>query len=140
MFKYSFNKCLRFSQALGYAKYAQASDLKPAYNELNKSIRSSITLALKNRKILTVEEWKLLGNDLIIQYGFENQSKFNRIVFGVLLNQRPPHDSIENARKFIEANNMKYNLYIQRTMIQLYVKKAAEQTLTETEERELIEL
>lgn len=142
-----FNKFVKFrpiKQAFGYGKYVRKSQEELAEelrNKQNEILQSAITSALKNRKYLNVNEWKLLSDDLAKQNLFlRTPINLYKSVFKVLLNLRSPYDSMQNALNFIEANNIKNDLFLKQRMIQFYAKKATEVKLSEEEEKQLIEM
>lgn len=145
-----FNKkiptCIRLPQVFRYryAKFVQKSK-EELREELESSrfkiVKDSITTALKQNKCLSVPEWKSLTAQLnkhhllALRHGVLNQ-----LVFTVLLALPPPNDSVSNARNFVEASNLSYDLNVKRRFVELYAKKHAEDKLTEEEEKEIIEL
>lgn len=133
-------KPTRFQQVCFYAKYVQKSK-EELREEVEKSklsfVRNTITSALKQRKYLSVPEWKSLGGELQKNIYFKSPDNAKHYVFATLLSLRPPNDSMQIARNFIEAFDLKYDLNIKRSIIQLYAKKASEEGLTEKEENEI---
>lgn len=135
---------IRLPQVFRYAKYVQKSR-EELREELESSrfkiVKDSITSALKQNKCLSVPEWKSLTaqfnkNHLLSYKGGDT----NQLVFAALLALPPPNDSVTNARNFIEALNLSYDLNVKRRFVELYAKKHAEDKLTEEEEKEIIEL
>lgn len=106
-----------------------------------KKIQNSLTSLLQRRQFLSVAEWKKLHTELLKQdVFFKNSNYLNRKIFDVILNLRPPNDSMKNAKTLIEAFALEDDVGLKRTLIQLYSKKASEQGLTDEEEQKLIEL
>lgn len=139
-------KCVRpyqFQQVFRYAKYVQKSkeDLKlELENKRFNLVRDAVTSALKRRKSLSVSEWKSLDTNLKTDNLLRTTPTLSRIIFAVLLSLRLPNDSLQNARNFIEACNIDYDLNVKRTFIELYAKKASEDKLTADEERDLVNM
>lgn len=106
-----------------------------------KKIRNSLTSLLQRRPFLSVAEWKKLHTDLVAQdVVFKSSNYLKSKIFSVILNLRPPNDSMKNAKTLIEAFELEDDLPLKRTLIQLYSKKSSEQGLTDEEEQKLIEL
>lgn len=147
MFSVFTKKCptfIRLHQIFRYAKFVRKSK-EELREELESSrfkiVKDSLTSAMKQKKCLSVSEWKSLTaqlnkNSLLV----DQQKCMNRLVFAVLLTLRPPYDSLLNARNFIEASNLNYDLSVKRSIVELFAKKHAEDKLTDEEEKELIEL
>ncbi|XP_031628172.1 mitochondrial ribonuclease P catalytic subunit-like [Contarinia nasturtii] len=128
-----------FQQVSNYAKIfklliskeERAAKLQKERFEL---VRTCITSALKNRRSLSVSEFRTIESEM-------RSKSYHRIrdhIFDVFFTLRPPNDSMENARNFIEAFDIKDDLNITSKLIRLYAKKASESQLTEKEEQELI--
>lgn len=136
-------KSIRFQQVFHFAKYVRKSK-EELREELEKKrfdiVQSSIASVLKRRKCLSVSEWKKLVPELNSNQKLQSPTLVTRLVFAALLKLRPPNDSLQNARHFIEANDLKYDLALKRRIIELYAKKAAEDKLTDEEENELIQM
>lgn len=135
---------IRLQQVSRYAKFVRKSkeELREELeNSRFKIVKDSITSALKQKTCLSVPEWKALTTQLKGETVLAtNTSHIDRLVFAVLLSLRSPCDSMKNARNFIEACNLNYNLNVKRTIVELYAKKQAEDKLSGDEEKELIEL
>lgn len=135
---------IRLQQVFRYAKFVQKSKAElreELENTRFKIVRESLTSAMKQKKCLSVPEWKLLTSDLNKNHLLtDRNSNLNRLVFAALLALRPPIDSLLNARNFIEACNLTYDLNVKRSIVELYAKKNAEDKLTDEEEKDLIEL
>lgn len=132
----------RFHQVFRHAKFIRKSKeelREELQNSQFKIVKDSLTSAMKQKKCLSVPEWKSFAVELNKNTLLVNRP-INRLVFAVLLTLRPPYDSLTNARNFIEAHNLKYDLNVKRTIVELYAKKQAEDKLTGDEEKELIEL
>lgn len=130
-------------QAFGYAKIKPKNrdEREAEYREKQINfIRSQITSALERRKSLSTTDWKSVVTELQKDGNFKDSTKLNRYVFAAVLSLKPPHDSMQNARNFIEAFDIQYDLFIKRFIIQLYAKKASEAELSSKEEEEVIEL
>lgn len=134
---------IRFQSVFWYAKYVQKSkeeiQLELEAKRLN-LVRTSIKSALKNKKFLSVPEWKTLTTELNTENHLRTVKNLDRVVFSALLSLRPPNDSLQNARNFIEASNISNDLLTKRIFIELYAKKASETKLTDEEEKDLIQM
>lgn len=131
---------MRFQQVCFYAKFVQKTkeELREEVEKKKLSfVRNTITSALKQRKCLSVPEWKTLGGELQKNIHFKSPNCAKRYVFDILLSLRPPNDSMQTAKNYIEAFDLPYDLNIKRNIIQLYAKKASEERLTDKEENEL---
>lgn len=132
-----------FQQVFYYAKFVQKSreELKAELESKRFNlVRNAITSVLKRRKYLSVTEWKSLGTELQAENHLRTVPNLNRVVFAALLSLRPPNDSLQNARHFIEATNIDQDLNVKRTFIELYAKKESEDKLTAEEEKDLIQM
>lgn len=135
---------IRFHQIVRHAKFVQKSR-EVLREELEtkrfKIVKDALTSGMKQKKCLSVSEWKEVITQLKKNTVLICRSKdIDRLVFTVLLSLRPPHDSMLNARNFIEANNLSYDFNVKRSIIELYAKKHAEDRLSDEEEKELIAL
>lgn len=136
-------KPLRFQRVCFHAKtLKETKGERRAEEEKSKLnfVRNTITSVLKERNYVSVPEWKVLGGELQKNNYFESPHSAKHYVFAALLRLRPPNDSMQTARNFIEAFDLQYDLIIKRNIIQLYAKKASEQQLTEKEEKEINDL
>lgn len=136
-------KLKSFQRAISY-KFNKLSKLKSREEreaELQKQridfVRTSITSVLKNRKSLSVSEWKILVADMKTKTDI---GTMNRNIFNVLLGLRRPHDALQNGLNFIESQDMKHDLGVKRALIQFYAKKAGDTKLTETEAKHLLDM
>lgn len=135
---------IRLQQVFRYAKFVQKSK-EELREELESSrfkiVKDSITTAMKHNKCLSVPEWKSLtaqfNKNHLLAY---NNDHVNQLVFAALLALPPPNDALSNARNFIEALNLSYDLNVKRRFVELYAKKHAEDKLSAEEEKELVEL
>lgn len=145
-------------QALGYSKVSKRDRrirIEERISETNKKhvneLRAFIMLAHQRQKCLSVDDWKSLlaklqenrtqeGIYSIYKVSDGSVSSFNGNVLKILLTLRPPQDSMQTARNFIEASDMEYGLLVKRYLIQFYVKKASETTLSCEEQGKLLEL
>ncbi|XP_031624091.1 mitochondrial ribonuclease P catalytic subunit-like [Contarinia nasturtii] len=138
-----FENSKSFQQVFNYAKYAKQSTCERKA-KLEKQqfnlVRGCITSALKDRPSLSVSEFKTIGAELYSKCNEFKHISFHYHVFSVLFTLRPPNDSLENAKNFIEAFDIKNNSRLKKIFIQLYTKKASEFKLTEKEEQELIRI
>lgn len=135
---------IRLPQVFRYAKFVQKSK-EELREELASSrfkiVKDSVESALKQNKCLSVPEWKSITAQLKKHHLLALQEGvLNQLIFTVLLALPPPNDSVSNARNFVEASNLTYDLNVKRRFVELYAKKHAEDKLTEEEEREIIEL
>lgn len=135
---------IRLPQVFRYAKFVQKSK-EELREELASSrfkiVKDSVDSALKKNKCLSVPEWKAITAQLKKHHLLAlQQGVLNQLIFTVLLALPPPNDSVSNARNFVEASNLTYDLNVKRRFVELYAKKHAEDKLTEEEEREIIEL
>lgn len=143
-FKYFFSLKPIRTPVLTYSKFAKLKSNEEREAELRQQrfnfVRTTITSTLKNRKCMPVSEWKECITELQKNPVFKDERIIKIIIFDVLMSLRRPNDSMQNAKNVIESLNLKYDLGVKRTIIQLYAKKASEGKLSETEEKELIEL
>lgn len=133
----------RFQSVFCFAKYVQKSK-EEIQTELETKrfnlVRNSITSALKNKQFLSVPEWKTLATEMKTENHLRTIKNLDRTIFSALLSLRPPNDSLQNARHFIEASNISHDLSTKRIFIELYAKKASETKLTDEEEKDLIQM
>lgn len=134
----------RVQQVFHYAKSVRKSkeELREELESARfKVVRDALTSALKQKECLSVSEWKSLTAELNKNSLLTDRKlSVDRLIFSVLLTFRPPIDSLLNARSFIEARNLSYDLNVKTSIVKLYAKKHAEDKLTDNEEKELIEL
>lgn len=134
----------RLPQVCRYAKFVQKSkeELREELDSARfKIVKDSITTALKQNKCLSVPEWKAITEELNKHHLMGSRhAVLNKLVFSVLLALPPPNDAVSNARNFVEASNLDYDLNVKRRFVELYAKKKAEDRLTADEEKEIIEL
>lgn len=144
VFNRKFPTFIRLPQVFRYAKFVQKSkeELREELDNTRfKIVRDSITSAMKQKKCLSVPEWKSLTAQLKKHHLLSLRGGvFNQLVFSVLLSLPPPNDSVSNARSFVKAANLTFDLNVKRRFIELYAKKHAEVKLTEEEEKEIIEM
>lgn len=135
---------IRLQQVFRYAKFDRKSKAElqeDLENTRFKTVQDSLTSALKRKKCLSVPEWKSLTSEWSKNYLLSDRNAFlNRLVFAALLTLRPPIDSLLNARNFIEASNLSYDLNVKRSIVELYAKKSSEDKLSDEEEKDLIEM
>lgn len=145
-------------QALGYSKVSKRDRrirIEERISENNKKnvneLRAFLMLAHQQQKYLLVDDWKTIiaklqenrtheGIYSIYKVSDGSFSSFHGNVLKILLSLRPPKDSMQTARNFIEASDMEYGLLVKRYLIQFYAKKASETTLSCEEQGELLEL
>lgn len=137
--------CLRpFHQIIRYAKFGpknREERLAVVHANRRKIIEDSLFSVLKKRKNLSVQEWKALQTELEIKEPtFKSSKVLKSAIFNVLMSLRPPNDSMANAKTLFEAFGLTNDIGLKQNYIQLYAKRAAEQQLTDEEEKELIEL
>lgn len=130
-----------FHQACDYAKYSKTLIFlycRAKDKKRYELVRTCIKSALKNRKSLSPSEFKTIETELCSKsYEFKYRG-YCRYVFKVLSELQPPNDSLENAKHFVEAYNLKNNQRFKLQMINFYAKKASETNLTDEEEQELL--
>lgn len=135
---------IRLQQVFRYAKFVRKSQeelREELENARFKIVKDSLASALKQKKCLSVPEWKCLTAQLNKNHLLAARNEYiNRLVFAALLALPPPIDLLTNARNFIEASNLSYDLNVKRRFVEIYAKKHAEDKLTDDEEKELIEL
>lgn len=144
IYRRNFPTFARLQQVFRYAKFTRKSK-EELREELESSrfkiVQNSLASALRQKTSLSVSEWKSLTAQLNKNSVLADRNEcMNRHIFSVLLKSRPPIDLLLNARRFIEARNLSYDLNVKRTIVELYAKKHAEDMLTDEEEQELIEL
>lgn len=135
---------IRLQQVFRYAKYVRKSK-EEIREELESSrlkvVKDSIASAMKQKKCLSVSDWKSLTAQFNKNYLLALRNEcVNRLVFSALLALPPPIDLLSNARNFIEASNLSYDLNVKWKFVEMYSKKHAIDKLTDEEEKELIEL
>lgn len=101
-----------------------------------------LTKTLKNRNTLSAFEWKefvtnISSNGLVQSHREEGR---NHLIFTIIKKLRPPNDSMENAKNFITALNLKEDLGVNRNLVELYSKKSSEFGLTDDEEKKVLEM
>lgn len=144
VFTKKFPTFIRIQQVVRHAKFVRKSkeELREELeNSRFKIVKDSLVAAMKQKNYLSVPEWKSLTVELNKNYLLTARNDcINQLVFSALLALPPPIDLLTNARNFIEASNLSYDLNTKRRFIQIYAKKHAENKLTDEEEKELIEL
>lgn len=133
-----FENSKSFQQVFNYSKYAKKVKDCNLEKEQFDLVYKCITSRLKNRKSLSVSEFKRVGVELNSKCKDFKHNGFDH-VFNVLLTLRP-HDSLANAKNFADALNIHCGLRLKHIFIRFYVKKSSECKLTEKEEQELIGL
>ncbi|XP_031623922.1 uncharacterized protein LOC116341153 isoform X2 [Contarinia nasturtii] len=138
-----FEQFKTLKQVSHYAKYTRKWFIKAALDKQQLQeqfdlVCGCVMSALKNRKSLSVSEFKKIEEELRSKCNELKKMQFYQHVFNVLFTLRPPNDSIENAKSFVEAFNIKNDLNVKKNFIRLYTQKALEFELTEKEEKELV--
>lgn len=106
------------------------------------SVYETLTKTLKHRNALSASEWKefvinLNSNDLV---RYHREEERNKIIFTIIKMLRPPNDSMENAKNFITAMNLKEDLGVNRNLVELYSKKSSEAGLTDDEQTKVLKM
>lgn len=102
-------------------------------------IIDSIVPQLKDRRSLSVDEWKTLGTQ--IAKGLDHRTNAVHChVFDALLEIQAENDWVQNMKNYIQAFELPHDFLVKRALIRVYTKKATEQHLTEEEEQEIIKL
>lgn len=156
MFRLSVNKCCRYKicyqQSLNFAKFQNPRN-KPILNPKNKEERAAfiqqqrfdeihkiITSALKQRKYLSVDEWKQLSSKFNTDSRNNIEMPLRKRICDVLLKLGPPNDPVKNAQNFFKAFDVQSDLGTKRIFLTLYAKKAFLEKLSEQENIEILEL